>query len=133
MATPADTSSVFDALRGRLFGLAYRMLGSRADAEDVVQDAYLRWHQADRNRIDSPEAWLVARTSRLAIDRLRRLKTERESYVGPWLPEPMISSAPPPDKQLDLADDLSIAFLTLLERLAPEERAAFLMHDVFDV
>jgi RNA polymerase sigma-70 factor (ECF subfamily) len=109
------------------------MLGSRADAEDVVQDAYLRWHQTDRGKIESPEAWLVTATSRLAIDRLRRLKTERESYVGPWLPEPMISSAPPPDKQLDLADDLSIAFLTLLERLAPEERAAFLMHDVFDV
>ena len=109
------------------------MLGSRADAEDVVQDAYLRWHQADRTKIETPEAWLVTTASRLAIDRLRRLKTERESYVGPWLPEPMISSAPAPDKQLDLADDLSIAFLTLLERLAPEERAAFLMHDVFDV
>jgi len=131
--TPGETSAIFDSLRGRLFGLAYRMLGSRADAEDVVQDAYLRWHQADRGKIESPEAWLVTTTSRLAIDRLRRLKTERESYVGPWLPEPMISSAPPPDKQLDLADDLSIAFLTLLERLAPDERAAFLMHDVFDV
>ena len=116
-----------------LRALAYRMLGSRADAEDVVQDAYLRWHQADRGKIESPEAWLVTTASRLAIDRLRRLKTERESYVGAWLPEPLVSTAPPPDKQLDLADDLSIAFLTLLERLAPEERAAFLMHDVFDV
>jgi RNA polymerase sigma-70 factor (ECF subfamily) len=124
---------VFDSLRNRLFGLAYRMLGSRADAEDVVQDAYLRWHQADRSKIDNPEAWLVTTASRLAIDRLRRLKTERESYVGPWLPHPLISSAPPPDQRLDLADDLSMAFLTLLERLAPEERAAFLMHDVFDV
>jgi RNA polymerase sigma-70 factor (ECF subfamily) len=124
---------VFESLRGRLFGLAYRMLGSKPDAEDVVQDAYLRWHQADRSRIESPEAWLVTTASRLAIDRLRRLKTERESYHGAWLPQPIVSTAPPPDKQLDLADDLSMAFLTLLERLAPEERAAFLMHEVFDV
>ena len=122
----------FEAVRGRLFGLAYRMLGSRADAEDVVQEAYLRWHQADHDTIETPEAWLVTTTSRLAIDRLRRLKTEREAYVGPWLPEPIVV-APSPDRDLDLAADLSVAFLTLLERLAPEERAAFLLHDVFDV
>ena len=126
-------TSVFEPLRGRLFGLAYRMLGSRADAEDIVQEAYLRWHQADRARIESPEAWLVTATSRLAIDRLRRLKTEREAYVGPWLPQPIVASGPAPDRHLDLADDLSMAFLTLLERLAPDERAAFLLHDVFDV
>ena len=119
-------------MRGRLFGLAYRMLGSRAEAEDIVQEAYLRWHQAARDIIESPEAWLVTATSRLAIDRLRRLKTEREAYVGSWLPEPIVSP-PSPDHDLDLAADLSIAFLTLLERLAPEERAAFLLHDVFDV
>ena len=126
-------TAVFESLRGRLFGLAYRMLGSRADAEDIVQEAYLRWHQADHNRIDSSEGWLVAATSRLAIDRLRRLKTEREAYVGPWLPQPIVAEGLPPDRYLDLADDLSMAFLTLLERLAPEERAAFLLHDVFDV
>lgn len=126
-------TTTFEALRGRLFGLAYRMLGSRAEAEDVVQEAYLRWHQAADGRIENPEAWLVTTTSRLAIDRLRRLKTEREAYVGPWLPEPLVTPAPPPDRQLDLAADLSIAFLTLLERLAPEERAAFLLHEVFDV
>jgi RNA polymerase sigma-70 factor (ECF subfamily) len=125
--------TAFEALRGRLFGLAYRMLGSRADAEDIVQEAYVRWHQAKPGSIDNPEAWLVTTTSRLAIDRLRRLKTEREAYVGPWLPEPMVTHAPPPDRNLDLADDLSMAFLTLLERLAPDERAAFLLHDVFDV
>lgn len=119
-------------MRGRLFGLAYRMLGSRADAEDVVQEAYLRWHQAAHDHIETPEAWLVTTTSRLAIDRLRRLKTEREAYVGPWLPEPIVTS-PSPDRDLELAEDLSIAFLTMLERLAPEERAAFLLHDVFDV
>ncbi len=124
--------TTFEALRGRLFGLAYRMLGSRADAEDVVQETYVRWHQVTPGSVENPEAWLVTTTSRLAIDRLRRLKTEREAYVGPWLPEPIVTEAPP-DRSLDLAADLSIAFLTLLERLAPEERAAFLLHDVFDV
>ena len=124
--------ATFEALRPRLFGLAYRMLGSRADAEDVVQDTYIRWHSVAHDRIENSEAWLVTTTTRLAIDRLRRLKTEREAYVGPWLPEPIVSEAPP-DRHVDLADDLSMAFLTLLERLAPEERAAFLLHDVFDV
>ena len=133
MSQAETAASAFESVRGRLFGLAYRMLGSRAEAEDIVQDAYLRWHQADRGRIDNPEAWLVTTTSRLAIDRLRRLKTEREAYVGPWLPEPIVGGAAPPDRQLDLADDLSMAFLMLLERLAPDERAAFLLHDVFDV
>ena len=122
----------FEALRGRLFGLAYRMLGSRADAEDMVQEAYVRWHQAAQESIENPEAWLVTATTRLAIDRLRRLKTERDAYVGPWLPEPIVTDDPP-DRHLELADDLSIAFLAVLERLAPEERAAFLLHDVFDV
>jgi RNA polymerase sigma-70 factor (ECF subfamily) len=125
------SAATFETLRGRLFGLAYRMLGSRAEAEDIVQETYVRWHQAQQDRIDSPDAWLVTTAGRLAIDRLRRLKTEREAYVGPWLPEPIVTEAP--DRNLELADDLSIAFLTLLERLAPEERAAFLLHDVFDV
>ncbi len=133
MTQPDAPAAEFELVRSRLFGLAYRMLGSRADAEDVVQDAYLRWHQADRARIDSAEAWLVTTTSRIAIDRLRRLKTERDAYVGPWLPQPIVADALPPDRHLDLADDLSVAFLALLERLAPEERAAFLLHDVFDV
>jgi RNA polymerase sigma-70 factor (ECF subfamily) len=126
-------TTVFESLRGRLFGLAYRMVGLRQDAEDIVQEAYLRWHKADRSRIDNPEAWLVTTTSRLAIDRLRRLKTEREAYIGPWLPQPIVTEGLAPDRHLDLADDLSIAFLMLLERLAPEERAAFLLHDVFDI
>src|SRR5437762_9646496 len=130
--TDGSPTTTFEAQRGRLTGLAYRMLGSRAEAEDIVQEAYLRWHQAPHARIDSPEAWLVTTTSRLAIDRLRRLKTERDAYVGPWLPEPVVTPAPP-DRNLELSDDLSMAFLTLLERLAPEERAAFLLHDVFDV
>jgi RNA polymerase sigma-70 factor (ECF subfamily) len=130
---PLDPTAAFEALRARLFGLAYRMLGSRSEAEDITQEAYVRWHGADHRTIQNPEAWLVTTTSRLAIDRLRRLKTERESYTGPWLPEPIVSHAPPPDRDLHLAEDLSIAFLTLLERLAPDERAAFLLHDVFEV
>ena len=129
---PTSTTDTFEALRGRLFGLAYRMLGSRAEAEDIVQEGYIRWHQAERGAVENPEAWLVTTTSRLAIDRLRRLKTEREAYVGPWLPEPIVA-APPPDRNLDLAEDLSMAFLTLLERLSPDERAAFLLHEVFEV
>jgi RNA polymerase sigma-70 factor, ECF subfamily len=122
----------FEASRGRLFGLAYRMLGSRADAEDIVQEAFVRWHQTDQQAVRNAEAWLVATTTRLAIDRLRRLQTERSAYTGPWLPEPLMSDTPPPDRDVELASDLSMAFMVLLERLAPEERAAFLLHEVFD-
>ena len=132
MDQTATAVTVFEALRGRLFGLAYRMLGSRADAEDIVQEAYVRWHEMANRSVENPEAWLVTATTRLAIDRLRRLKTEREAYFGQWLPEPIVAHEPP-DHNLDLAADLSIAFLTILERLAPDERAAFLLHDVFDV
>ena len=134
MTDPIAATEQFQAMRGRLFGLAYRMVGSRADAEDLVQEAYLRWHKAEHDRIESAEAWLVTTTTRLALDRLRRLKTERDAYTGPWLPEPIVGpmSTSAPDQHLDLADDLSMASLTLLERLAPEERAAFLLHDVFE-
>lgn len=108
------TSAAFDAVRPRLFGLAYRMLGSPADAEDVVQEAYIRWHQADASSVRNPEAWLVTTATRLAIDRLRALKVERQAYIGPWLPEPLIGSPPaPPDRDVELASDLSIAFLVL--------------------
>src|SRR5512134_2630067 len=108
----------FERVRSRLFGLAYRMLGSRADAEDVVQEAYLRWHETDRDAVRNPEAWLVTATTRLSIYRLRALKRSREAYAGPWLPEPLIGSQPAlPDRAADLAADLSLAFLVLLERL----------------
>ena len=132
MGSHVSPAAAFAAVRPRLFGLAYRMLGSRAEAEDIVQETYVRWHRAEEGTIDNPEAWLVTAATRLAIDRLRRLKTEREAYVGPWLPEPILGSAAP-DRDLDLAADLSMAMLTLLETLAPDERAAFLLHDVFDV
>ena len=125
-------AEVFQSHRSRLFGLAYRMLGSRAEAEDLLQDAYLRWHESAADDIQSPVAFLVTITTRLCLDRLRELKHERGHYVGPWLPEPIISAAAP-DRHLDLAEDLSMAFLTLLERLSPDERAAFLLHEVFEV
>ena len=126
-------SIVFEQLRGRLFSVAYRMTGTRADAEDIVQDAYLRWHQADVGEVRSPEAWLVSVVTRLSIDRLRKASVEREKYTGPWLPEPLFGRpSRSPEEQLELASDLSMAFMVLLERLAPVERAAFLLHDVFD-
>ena len=125
------SSAAFESVRPRLFGLAYRMLGSRADAEDIVQEAYVRWHQTEADTVRNAEAWLVTTATRLAIDRLRALKVEREAYTGPWLPEPLIAPEPP-DREAELASDLSVAFMVLLERLAPEERAASLLHDVFD-
>jgi RNA polymerase sigma-70 factor, ECF subfamily len=129
---PASTA-LFADLRGRLFGIAYRMLGVRADAEDVLQDAWLRWREADHAALQSAEAWLVTVVTRLAIDRLRAARTEREAYTGSWLPEPIVQvEERTPETAAELASDLSVAFLHLLERLGPEERAAFLLREVFD-
>jgi RNA polymerase sigma-70 factor (ECF subfamily) len=129
----AGRRAAFEQHRGRLWGVAYRMLGSRADADDMVQEAYLRWHGAAANDdVRAPQAWLVTTTTRLCIDRLRQRRAERAAYVGPWLPEPLIEEEPAADAATELASDLSVAFLALLERLAPEERAAFLLHDVFE-
>ena len=128
-----DRSGEFERHRPRLFGIAYRMLGSRTDAEDVLQDAYLRWHRGASDEVRSPEAWLVTAVTRLCIDRLRVARAERERYVGPWLPEPLIGdTAPAADARAELSSSLSIAFLVVLEQLAPDERAAFLLHEVFD-
>ena len=128
----ADRTASFERHRARLFGIAYRMLGSVDDANDLVQETYLRWHQADVEAIRATEGWLVAVTTRLSIDRLRRSVVERERYVGHWLPEPLVTASQSPDRHAELASDLSMAFLVLLERLAPEERAAFLLREVFD-
>jgi RNA polymerase sigma-70 factor (ECF subfamily) len=123
----------FQAHRPRLYGLAYRMLGARAEAEDVLQEAYLRWRDVDPAAIRSSEAFLTTTVSRLCIDRLRKLKVEREIYFGPWLPEPLASEdLSTPEMEAELRDDVSIAFLALLEALTPEERAAFVLHDVLD-
>lgn len=126
-------TAIFSALRPRLFATAYRMLGTRADAEDVVQDAWLRWHDSARAEVQSPEAWLVTITTRLAIDRLRARMAERESYVGWWLPEPIVElDEQTPESSAELASEVSMAFMWVLERLSPEERAAFLMRQVFE-
>ena len=134
----AAATDTFTALRPRLFGIAYRMLGVRADAEDVLQDAWLRWSRQDAAALQSAEAWLVTVVTRLSIDRLRALKAEREAYVGWWLPEPLVEplgeplDERTPESAAELAGELSVAFLHVLERLGPEERAAFLLRQVFD-
>jgi RNA polymerase sigma-70 factor, ECF subfamily len=135
MNEPVDTfSEGFDQNRGRLWSIAYRMLGSRADADDAVQEAWLRWHGARHDDIRSPRAWLVTVTTRICIDRLKALRAERVDYVGPWLPEPIVDEpqSRTPDQAAELASELSVALLAVLERLAPEERAAFLLREMFD-
>lgn len=109
------------------------MLGSMAEAEDAVQEAYLRWHATDRARIEEPRAFLMTTTTRICIDVLKSARVKREAYVGPWLPDPVTDTESlTPDAQTELAEDLSVALLLTLERLSPLERAAFLLHDVFD-
>ena len=128
-----DPVLTFESHRQRLLGVAYRMLGSRAEAEDIVQEAYLRWHGVAAADVRSPEGWLVTTVTRLCIDHLRLARTSRETYVGPWLPEPLVEGASSSvDANAELASNLSIAFLVVLERLTPEERAAFLLREVFE-
>jgi RNA polymerase sigma-70 factor (ECF subfamily) len=128
VSTPA--LAIFGGERPRLLALAYRLLGTMTDAEDVVQDAWLRWESAAAD-VERPAAWLTTVVTRLAIDRLRSAQHQRESYVGPWLPEP-VTDAPGPAESAELADSLTLGFLTMLERLTPIERAVFLLADVFD-
>ncbi|HJS83975.1 MAG TPA: sigma-70 family RNA polymerase sigma factor [Acetobacteraceae bacterium] len=131
---PDGTVQDFEPHRRRLTGLAYRMLGSVAEAEDVVQDAWLRWHHADREGVRDSGAFLRRVVARLCLDRLKSARARRETYIGPWLPEPVLDiealRAPPAG---EWADDLSFALMLTLERLSPLERAAFLLHDVFDM
>src|SRR6185369_7560150 len=125
----AALTDAFEVQRPRLTRLAYRMLGSVAEAEDAVQDAWLRWTRAG-DGVSDPAAWLVRATTRLCIDRLRKAKAERAAYRGPWLPEPLIE--PLSEDPVERAEDVSVAFLLALERLSPLERAVFLLHDVFE-
>lgn len=118
------------ALRPRLFGIAYRILGAIGDAEDVVQDAYIRWTERGGDDVRDSSAWLTTVTARLAIDRARALARRRETYVGPWLPEPLVDTDPADDARQ--ADDVAMGFLRVLERLRPDERTALLLHDAFD-
>jgi RNA polymerase sigma-70 factor, ECF subfamily len=129
----SDPGASFEPYRRRLLGLAYRMLGSMVDAEDAVQETYLRWHGADRDKVSDPKAFLMTTTARICLDVLTSARARREEYVGPWLPEPVVDTAAlAPDSRTELAEDLSIALLLTLDRLSPLERAAFLLHDVFD-
>jgi RNA polymerase sigma-70 factor (ECF subfamily) len=129
MATPAreDAAARFDPLRPRLIRVAYRMLGSVADAEDVVQEAFLRWLDADREAVREPEAFLRRVVTRLCLDVLKSARRRRETYIGPWLPEPVVEA------DADEIDDVTLPLMMALERLSPLERAAFLLHDVFGV
>ena len=137
----AATSALYQDLRPLLFSIAYRMLGSVSEAEDIVQEAFLRYHRATaggQHVPESPKAYLSAVTTRLCIDQLRSARARRESYVGEWLPEPLLTGpeplaqiAPDPQEHAEQADTLSMAFLLVLERLSPLERAVFLLHDVF--
>ena len=122
---------VFQQLRPELFGIAYRMLGTASDAEDVVNESYLRWRAGPRDDVRSPRAFLATVVTRLCIDKLSSARAQRESYVGPWLPEPLLVNEAGPAEVTELSDSLSLAFLVLLEELTPAERAAFLLHDVF--
>ncbi|WP_249692435.1 RNA polymerase sigma factor SigJ [Stappia sp. WLB 29] len=131
-----DAVDTFEKVRGRLTGLAYRMTGLRADAEDAVQDAWLRWQRTDRSKVEDPEAFLSTVVTRLCLDRLRRRRREQAAYDGPWLPEPLLGAAggaPAGPVEETLASDISFALMLALERLSPLERAAFLLHDVFDM
>jgi RNA polymerase sigma-70 factor (ECF subfamily) len=125
MVDDREAAAVFDAQRPRLLRIAYRMLGSLAEAEDVVQDAWLRWHQADRASVRDPAAFLARTVSRLSLDVLKSARVRREAYVGPWLPEPILVTEEEPE------DDVTLTLMMALERLSPLERAAFLLHDVF--
>ena len=123
--------AAFETHRRALTGLAYRMLGSRAEAEDVVQDAYLRWHAADRSVVEEPRRYLGTVVTRLCLDRMKSARAQRELYVGQWLPEPLVDEVFDDEAAGDLAHDVSVALMLLLERLSPLERASFLLHDVF--
>lgn len=128
----ADTESFLEH-RSLLFGIAYRMLGSAMEAEDMVQEAYLRWRQQDEQTVENPRAFLTTVVTRLCIDQLRSARERREVYPGPWLPEPVPTSrAARPDDTVAMRESLSLAYLLMLERLSPDERAAFLLRELFE-
>src|SRR3954453_19441881 len=129
----SDPAASFEPYRRRLLGLAYRMLGSMADAEDAVQETYLRWHAAERDRVSDPRAFLMTTTARICLDMLTSARARHEEYVGPWLPEPVVDTEGlAPDIRTELVEVLLIALRLALDRLSPLEGAGFLLHDVFD-
>ena len=134
MAIP-DTEQVVTEERGRLFGIAYRMLGTVADAEDAVQETLVRWQQADRAEIEHPRGWLTTVLTRHCLDQLRSARARRETYVGTWLPDPIVEAQgmveADPAERITLDESVSMAMLVILETLSPAERAVFVLHDVF--
>lgn len=125
------TLALFEKYRASLIGLAYRITGSISEAEDITQDAFLKWNAADHASIQSPHAWLMKVVTRLSLDYLKSTKHKRESYVGPWLPEPYLADADTPADQHELDETITMALLVLLDRLSPAERASFILHDLF--
>jgi RNA polymerase sigma-70 factor (ECF subfamily) len=130
---PSAAAASFAPLRPALARIAYRMLGSVADAEDVVQEAFVRWLRTDRGAVRSPEAFLRRMVTRLCLDQLKSARHRRETYVGPWLPEPVVAHETGPGSDGDWDEDVTLPLLMALDRLSPLERAAFLLHDVFDL
>jgi RNA polymerase sigma-70 factor, ECF subfamily len=124
-AEPEDAAAVFAPLRSKLMRVAYRMLGSVSDAEDIMQEAFIRWMKAERGDVREPEAFLRRTVTRLCLDQLKSARHQRETYLGPWLPDPVVEEA-------EEADDVTLPLMLALERLSPLQRAAFLLHDVFD-
>ena len=122
----------FEQYRPLMFSIAYRMLGTASDAEDIVQEAFLRVQSANAQEVQSPKAWLTTVVTRLCLDRLKSAREQRETYIGPWLPEPILTSDEAPDAKAEMKESISIAFLVLLEKLNPVERAVFLLREVFD-
>jgi RNA polymerase sigma-70 factor, ECF subfamily len=122
----------FEQYRSLMFAIAYRMLGTASDADDIVQEAFLRVQSAGTQSIQSPKAWLTTIVTRLCLDRLKSAREQRETYIGPWLPEPILTSDENPDEKAEMKESISMAFLVLLEKLNPVERAVFLLREVFD-
>lgn len=131
MSTPTSVDE-FEANRRRLTGLAYRMTGSQFEADDIVQETYLRWSDTDKLTIRSAESWLATVATRISLDHLKSARVQRESYIGPWLPEPLLDGGRGPEDHVELDDSVSIALLLLLNKLSPAERAAYILHDLFN-
>lgn len=127
---PPTAVDIFESYRRTLIGLVYRITGSMSDAEDITQDTFLKWNQVDPQTIQSPYAWLAKVATRLALDHLKSARVQRVSYPGPWLPEPFITDSETPDQRYALDQSITMALLVLLEQLSPDERAAFILHDL---
>lgn len=127
----ATAIETFEAYRGKLIGVAYRITGSISEAEDIAQETFLKWADADHTSIHSPQAWLIKVATRMALDHLKSAKVQRQVYIGPWLPEPFIEDEEIPENRQELDESITMALLLLLEQLSPDERASFILHDLF--